>query len=101
MLLGPVQGYPRPITVGFDGVHPVLENFIKICQSVLDKPVEALEFLLGVRHFPLQCHHAAIEGFRFFGSSRREGVQHLGQAQWLEQLLDQMMGDKCSLSSAV
>jgi hypothetical protein len=41
-----------------------------------------------------RCHHAAVEAFRFLGTSRGEGSQHLGQARWLEQLLDQMVSDE-------
>ena len=50
-------------TIGLEAVQPILENLVQVGQPVLDEPVKALELLLGVRHFPLQCDLPPVEAF--------------------------------------
>ena len=46
----PVNGF------SFEVVEPVLEDVIEVGYAVLDEPVEPLEFVFHIGHFPLQGH---------------------------------------------
>src|SRR5262249_222355 len=70
VLLGAFQSCFGAVPIRFERVQPIFEYLIKVRQAILDQPVEAFEFLVGIGHFLLECHQTPIKALNFLGTAR-------------------------------
>src|SRR5207249_8679251 len=79
LILGGFKRRLCAVPLGFEVVEPVLEDVIEVGYAVLDEPVEPLELVFRLGHFPLQRHDAAVDAFCLFGTASRERAQDSGE----------------------
>lgn len=64
MRLGPFKRSFGPIPIGFKRVQTILQNVVHFGHAVFDQPIEALEFIVGVRDLSLERRDVPVYGGR-------------------------------------